>query len=226
METLAYSCAGCLITLHISRRAKRNIILRPRDPSSLHISIPPWFTQTQLHDWLARNETMLQKMLQKAACTPQPPQHLPDWIWLHGQITPLIVSPNIAHIALHQSSLHLPNAQREPLQQWLWQQAERILLPKLAQHAAQHRLRPAALKLSHAKTFWGVCRARTGIRLNWRLIGAPEAVQDYVCLHELAHLTHANHSPAFWQLLAHYCPHTPSAEQWLKQHGNELFLLG
>lgn len=78
METLAYSCAGCLITLHISRRAKRNIILRPRDPSSLHISIPPWFTQTQLHDWLARNETMLQKMLQKAACTPQPPQHLPD----------------------------------------------------------------------------------------------------------------------------------------------------
>ena len=80
--------------------------------------------------------------------------------------------------------------------------------------------------LSNAKTFWGVCRHTTGIRLNWRLIGAPEYVADYVCLHELAHLHHPNHSPAFWALTHSLTPHVDQAEQWLKAHGSELFHLG
>ncbi|WP_230472311.1 hypothetical protein [Kingella kingae] len=120
METLAYSCAGCLITWHNSRRAQRNIILRPRDPSSLHISIPPWFTQTQLRH--------VRWHVTKRCCKKQPAHRNRPNICLIGfgytvKSQRLIVSPNIAHIALHQSSLHLPNAQREPLQQWLWQQA-------------------------------------------------------------------------------------------------------
>ena len=99
------------------------------------------------------------------------------------------------------------------------------LLPRLALHSERLSLRPAAMALSNAKGFWGVCRARTGIRLNWRLIGAPDFVVDYICVHELCHLPHPNHSPRFWALVNRHTPHTEAAKHWLKQHGNELFWL-
>ena len=227
MHTLVYPLSGNAVTLHINRRAKKNIILRPHGKSSLHISIPPWLSQNRLQQWLRANEPLLAQMLAKAACTPPIPQNtLPEWIWWHGRKTPLVIQSGATQIRYDESSLHLPDAAVTPLQQWLWQQAGQHLLPKLATHAQAWQKQPARIALTRAKTFWGVCRQRTGIRLNWRLIGAPEAVQDYVCLHEIAHLTHADHSPQFWQLVQHYYPNYPAAQHWLKQHGRELFTLG
>jgi len=66
----------------------------------------------------------------------------------------------------------------------------------------------------------------TGIRLNWRLIGAPDYVADYICIHELCHLPHHDHSPQFWATVNRLTPHTQAAEKWLKAHGRELFALG
>lgn len=109
---------------------------------------------------------------------------------------------------------------------WLYCEAERQLLPLLAHHAAQTGWQPAAARLSRAKTFWGVCRPQRGIRLNWRLIGAPDFVQEYVCVHELCHLPHPNHSAAFWQAVRCHTPHTDTARLWLKAYGKELFALG
>ena len=94
-----------------------------------------------------------------------------------------------------------------------------------AAHAQRLQLIPEHTARSRAKTFWGVCRCRN-IRLNWRLIGAPEYVADYVCVHELAHLRHPNHSPVFWAAVEQHTPHRAAATAWLKQHGRELFLLG
>ena len=71
-----------------------------------------------------------------------------------------------------------------------------------------------------------MCRKTTGIRLNWRLVGAPEYVADYVCIHELCHLAHADHSRAFWVLTRRFAPYADEAKQWLKDRGRELFILG
>ena len=177
MHTLVYPLSGNAVTLHINRRAKKNIILRPHSKSSLHISIPPWLSQSRLQQWLRANEPLLAQMLAKAACTPPTPQNtLPEWIWWHGRKTPLAIHSAATQIRYGESSLHLPNAAVAALQQWLWQQAGQHLLPKLAAHAQTWQKQPARIALTRAKTFWGVCRQRTGIRLNWRLIGAPEAV--------------------------------------------------
>ena len=62
------------------------------------------------------------------------------------------------------------------------------------------------MALSSARTRWGSCSRRTGIRLNWRLIHFPLPIVDYVVIHELAHLREMNHGPRFWAIVATLCP--------------------
>jgi predicted metal-dependent hydrolase len=67
-------------------------------------------------------------------------------------------------------------------------------------------LAPPRLMLSSAMARWGSCNTRREVRLAWRLVKAPPELVDYVICHELAHLRHMNHSPAFWAEVARQCP--------------------
>ncbi|MBI2710479.1 MAG: M48 family metallopeptidase [Actinobacteria bacterium] len=52
---------------------------------------------------------------------------------------------------------------------------------------------------------WGSCSTATSaIRVSDRLAAFPPWVLDHVLVHELAHLVHADHSPAFHALVARH----------------------
>ena len=64
---------------------------------------------------------------------------------------------------------------------------------------------------------WGSCTSAEGtIRITARLQGAPQYVIDAVLVHELAHLLHSDHSPAFHEL----------ANRFPRQRDAEIFLRG
>ena len=57
---------------------------------------------------------------------------------------------------------------------------------------------------------WGSCTMAEGsIRIASRVASFPSWVLDYLLVHELAHLVHGDHSPAFWEVVARY----PRAER-------------
>ncbi|QEY24086.1 M48 family metallopeptidase [Neisseria animalis] len=220
---------GMEIAVELKRSAKKNLILRPVDAQTIAINLPPFVSERRLHTWLRGNETLLRQTLAKGAKTLPAADSLPDWIWYHGIPTALTACERET-VCLRPSEILIPDQtaarQKQRLRRFLNERAAEYLLPRLAEHAAALNLHPAAMALSNAKTFWGVCRSRTGIRLNWRLVGAPEYVADYVCIHELCHLPHPNHSPRFWSMVNAHTPHTEAAKSWLKAHGRELFALG
>lgn len=74
------------------------------------------------------------------------------------------------------------------------------------------------------KTRWGSCSSKGTLSFNWRLMLAPPAILDYVVVHELCHLKHMDHSPAFWQAVGEVFPDYASARKWLRKHGQELVL--
>ena len=78
------------------------------------------------------------------------------------------------------------------------------------------RARPASVRWVPAmRTRWASCTpADATIRLSRRLQDLPDWVQDYVLLHELAHLIEAGHGPRFWALLESY-PRTERARGYL-----------
>ncbi len=68
---------------------------------------------------------------------------------------------------------------------------------------------------------YGSCTPSTAtIRISDRLTTMPLWVLDYVLVHELAHLLQANHSAAFWRLVARY-PLTERARGYLIAVGLE-----
>lgn len=76
-----------------------------------------------------------------------------------------------------------------------------------------------ALKLKYASSLWGSCSHEGNITISTRLLFAPDAVIDYVFVHELAHLIVPNHSQKFWDVVASAMPDFEASERWLKEHG-------
>lgn len=87
------------------------------------------------------------------------------------------------------------------LERALRERARELFAERLAHYAPIVGVEVPPLALSSARTRWGSCSRKSGIRLNWRLIHFPETIIDYVVVHELAHLRHMNHSPRFWSLV-------------------------
>ena len=60
--------------------------------------------------------------------------------------------------------------------------------------------------ITSAEKRFGSCNSRGGIAFSYRLMQFPEAVIDYVVVHELAHRKEMNHSPRFYAVIAQYLP--------------------
>ena len=80
-------------------------------------------------------------------------------------------------------------------------------LPLRAAHFAELMgVKPAAVKVSGARTRWGSCSAKRSLCFSWRLMMADAEAVDYVVVHELAHLTEMNHSARFWAIVGSILP--------------------
>lgn len=87
---------------------------------------------------------------------------------------------------------------------------------RLMELAAEHGFAVGGVRVRDQRSLWGSCSLRGSISLNWRLVGMPPEVRDYILLHELAHLRHPNHSRRFWTLVASICPWYRDAHRWLR----------
>jgi predicted metal-dependent hydrolase len=73
-------------------------------------------------------------------------------------------------------------------------------------YAGSMGVKPAAIRVTSAKTRWGSCSGKSNINFSWRLLMAEPDVIDYVVVHELAHIKELNHSPRFWAVVEGVLP--------------------
>ena len=102
--------------------------------------------------------------------------------------------------------LRLPKVDEASLFKLLRRFARDTLACRMAYHAKRFGLSYSLLSVRDQSSRWGSCSARRGISLNWRLVLLRPELQDYIILHELAHLTEMNHGKCFWSLLDQYDP--------------------
>lgn len=105
--------------------------------------------------------------------------------------------------------------------------AREALTARTAVHLKTLDQRPVKLSIADTRSRWGSCSPHNrSIRYSWRVVMAPPPVLDYLAAHEVAHLVHADHSPAYWsvveRLVGDHRPH----RKWLRENGASLHGVG
>ncbi|WAT17587.1 DUF45 domain-containing protein [Aurantiacibacter sp. MUD11] len=218
------------IAIRRHARAKRLTMRLAPDGSEVRITLPTWgrtldalaFARAR-HDWLAV----------QLAKVPKPARIA------HGEI--VAYRGEELQIAWHASAGRKPVLDGSELrvggpadrlagrvQRWLEGEALRLASDDLAFYCDRAELPQPDLRLSRAQRRWGSCsgdnkRGRC-IRINWRLVMAPDLVRRSVVAHEVAHLVHFDHSPAFHALLGNlFDGRIEDADGWLKREGRSLY---
>ncbi len=109
---------------------------------------------------------------------------------------------------------------------FLRQEARRRLTAITLAKAGLIGIAPRRVTMKDTSSRWGSCAPDKSIALSWRLVMAPEFVQDYVAAHEVAHLRHMNHGLQFWSLVEELTPHKQTAIPWLRAEGARLLRIG
>lgn len=113
------------------------------------------------------------------------------------------------HLAAHPT----PDAAQT---QALRAKALEVLPERVRYYGSRMGLQPVSLTITGAKTRFGSCSSRGRISFSWLLMQYPREAIDYVVVHELAHLVHQNHSPAFYRLVASVLPDYRQREALLR----------
>ena len=69
---------------------------------------------------------------------------------------------------------------------------------------------------------WGSCAPDGTLRFNWRAMMQKPILIEYIVVHELAHLTHRNHSTEFWNLILKVMPDAQQSRRSLRDAGKLL----
>lgn len=105
---------------------------------------------------------------------------------------------------------------------WLKAEARRYLTLEVEKQKRRYGIAYKDIVIKDTASRWGSCSALKNLNFSWRLILAPPEILEYVVTHEIAHLTHLNHSSEFWNLVASRYPEYKKAKQWLTDNGQAI----
>ena len=108
-------------------------------------------------------------------------------------------------------------AVRRLLAKWYRLNARRIFGTMAGQWSHRMSMPVPTVMVKDQQRLWGSYSARTGtVNLNWRMLAFPPEIIEYIVIHELCHARRLDHSRAFWDDVARYCPDWRARRLWLR----------
>lgn len=227
-EVQQIEVAGRLLPVEVRRndRARRLTMRLASDGGAVLVTIPRWTPTREALAFARSRADWLELQLIKIPA----PREIGDgaMIPFRGLAVAIRHDAKAARrVSHHAEAIHVGGPLHNMpsrLQRWLKAEAQALLAADLAHYCARAEREPPALLLSGAQRRWGSCSAKGAIRINWRLVMAPDNVRRSVVAHEVAHLAHFDHSPQFHAYLALiFDGDLPAADRWLKREGRSLY---
>ena len=214
------------IELRRMKRAKRLTLRLAPDGSAVRITLPQWCAAREALAFAHARADWLGKQLAKV---PEPCDPLSTGrvlyrgadlsiAWTAGAARKPRLDGDVLHVGGGEETV------TRRIQRWLEAEALRLFEADAADYCAAAALPCTPVRITRARRRWGSCSSEGVLRLNWRLIQAPDPVRRSVVAHEVAHLVHFDHSPSFHALLGQiYDGDIVAANRWLASHGRTLY---
>lgn len=127
------------------------------------------------------------------------------------------------HLIVALAGAHHPHAEaRKLLEAWYRVRAKSRLPGCVATWAEKLGLEPSAVLIRDQRKRWGSADAQGNVRLNWRIVLAPQRLVDYVVVHELAHLRFPDHTRGFWSAVGSVMPDYEARREELRRLGRAI----
>lgn len=224
----AIELAGRAVPIELNRHARaRRLTLRlAPDGSAVRITLPRWCRSQDAIAFAAIRKPWLEAQLAKVPA-PVDPLARGSLHYRGGALDIDWRADAPRRVAAGEGALTVGGPREtltRRLQRWLEGEAHRLMAQDLAGYCTAAGVPVPQLRLTRAGRRWGSCSTKGVVRINWRLVMAPDWVRRSVVAHEVAHLVHFDHSPAFHALLATlYEGEIADADAWLRAHGRGLY---
>jgi predicted metal-dependent hydrolase len=222
---------GVAIPVRIRRSARARNYRLTVDPAhgGLRLSIPARASIRKALGWAQGHEAWVRTQL---AVAPETTRLEDGAIFpLEGQPVRIVWDPSAPRaIRLDGNMLRVGGAAESVgarVVRWLKARARQTLEAETRDLATRAALPLRSVGIGDPRSRWGSCASSGAIRYSWRLILAPPDVRQATVAHEVAHLAHMDHSPAFHAAHARLLGRDPApARLWLKENGAALHRVG
>lgn len=213
---------GYVILIRRMARARRFILRISRATGAITLTMPEHASEAQARvfiqqrlDWIAETRAQM-----------PPPIPLDEGATLpvEGMIR-RVQREKVLRPQIRPDVIALPPGRRAvgPVVEQVLRSLARVrFTDAVARHAATLGVTPAAITLRDPRGRWGSCTHDGRLMFSWRVVMAPPWVLDYLAAHEVAHIRHFDHSPAFWNTVRLLCPQMDAGRNWFKSQGGQL----
>ncbi len=84
--------------------------------------------------------------------------------------------------------------------------ARQLVLSRLEHFNSHYNFKYGRISIRNQRGRWGSCSSKGNLNFNYKICLLPEAIADYIVVHELCHLKEFNHGENFWKLVEEKIP--------------------
>lgn len=216
LNTYITAADGRRIEFTLDRGRRRNAALAINE-GRLTVRVPEGFDPAQIRRFIEEHLEWIDKNLESSARSSGLPRTFEDgeeirllgeWLTVTAVESERYFKPRIEGGRLLVAVCG--DSSREymirQVQTFIVRLADREIAESMERLTALMGLYPKKVTVKDLSASWGRCSSNGNISINYKVAAYSKAHIDYVCIHELAHLVHMDHSGAFWSLVESFCP--------------------
>ena len=137
-------------------------------------------------------------------------------VWLESRsarVERVAPTPVAMHDAMHQPAVHFHAPRqasaaslRRAVLEFYTAEARAAVHQWLPTYLPELPRAPREFRIRALSSLWGSLSPDGRVSLDLALVLGPPSALEYVLVHELCHLIHANHAPVFWHEVERRCP--------------------
>lgn len=203
------------IVVHRKRNVKR-FIVKYRE-GRLEVSVSSSTPMSKVRSLIEEHRTSIEALVARVQQNHTQRKVLQAGDVLHTQLGEITITTHQSNtVSLRDGVLYYPQScdvnrddvqrlMKRILKRYFKHEAAHVYPQRVAQLAQEVGLKPPTVAIGDGRQRLGCCSRNGEVRLSCLLLLLPSHLMDYVIYHELAHLTHFDHSPAFHALCDTYC---------------------